>query len=233
MVEKELEKELEMYLSLYEDEYTEDEINFIRSNLINFFKSGTQIDITSQVLVALGRLPDCDNRYKKYLEFLKTRYSLDGNILEVACGKFPALSKYIDEYQKDLSNGSITAYDPKLITTSYGNIRLHKKIFDDTIDLSNYSLVTAIHPSEATVQIIEAANKGDRDFSILTCGCAHFPDKERPFFYTPAIMYEWQNYLINVARRDLSPSRTLDIDYIDGINTPVISSRKKVKMIQK
>ena len=31
-----------------------------------------------------------------YYDYLKSRFDLTGNILEVACGPFPTISKYID-----------------------------------------------------------------------------------------------------------------------------------------
>jgi len=224
MVEEQLIKELEMYFSIYEDEYTKDELEFIRDNFVKFYKEEIHIDIISQIFVALG-IKTNDDKYKKYLEYLKSRYQLDKNILEVACGHFPALAKYIDEYQKEIKSGTITAYDPRLVTTKYGKINWYKKLFDESIDISNISLITGMFPSEATTKIIELANAKNKDFSVLTCGCAHLPEEE--FFYYPAHIFSWQNYLYRLAKKDLDSSRTIDIDYIDGIDTPVISSRKK------
>lgn len=231
MTEKEILHELDMYLSLYYDEYDDDEINFIRNNLYKFYDKGIQIDITSQILVALNLMKDKDNRYKKYFEFLKNRYNLEQNILEVACGRFPALSKYIDEYQKEIKKGTITAYDPKLVTTKYGNIILNKSLFDKKTDLTNISLITAMHPSEATIPIIRIANQNDKDFSILTCSCTHF-ENENEFFYYKRRLMSWKDYLYKIARNSLSKSRTIDIDYIEGVKTPIISSRKKVKKVK-
>lgn len=224
MVEENLIKELEMYFSLYEDEYTKEELEFVRDNFVEFYKEGIHIDIISQIFTAL-EIKKGDDKYKKYFEYLKDKYSLDKNILEVACGHFPALSKHIDEYQRKVNTGTITAYDPRLVTTKYGNIKLYKKLFDESIDISNMSLITGMFPSEATTKIIEIANAKNKDFSVLTCGCAHLPEEE--FFYYPTSMSSWQNYLYKLAKTDLDSSRTIDIDYIDGIDTPIISSRKK------
>lgn len=227
MVDFKLEEEIEMYLSIYEDKYTEEELIFIRKNAKKFYREKIYIDVISQILVALGRHPESNNRYKKYVEFLQLKYGINQDILEVSCGKFPALSKYIDEEQRKCGNGSITAYDPKLVTTSYGNIRLYNKLFDQNIDFGKFSLITAIHPGEATIPIIKLANQNDKDFSILTCGCTHFSDRDN-FFFTPQKLSEWYNYLFELAKENLSSDRIVEIDYIDGIKNPIISSRKKL-----
>lgn len=231
MTKEKMLHELDMYLSLYCDEYDDEELGFIRDNIYKFYEKGIQIDITSQILVALNLMKDKDNRYKKYFEFLKEKYNMNENILEVACGRFPALSKYIDEYQQYTKKGTITAYDPKLVTTKYGNIILNKSLFDKKTDLANISLITAMHPSEATVPIIRIANQNDKNFSILTCGCTHFENEREHFYYKRKLM-NWKDYLYKTARSSLSKSRTIDIDYIEGIKTPIISSRKKVKIIK-
>ena len=233
MNDYEVEQLLESYFKKYKDKYIPEAVEFLRNNFVAIRAKNEHIDIVSQIQVALNIMDPNVDIYKKYLNFLKSRYDLGQNILEVACGKFPALSKYIDEYQSNLKGGTITAYDPKLITTEYGNIKLYDKLFDEKTNIKDYSLITAMYPCEATTKIIEVANSNDIDFSILTCGCTHFSNGQL-LFSTPTIE-KWQEYIYNTALESLPEDRVLAIDFLNDrrIRTPIISSHKKTKKIAK
>ena len=227
MNEEQIKEQMELFLSLYEDDYDDDAICFIRDNYLEFLKKGIRVDVVDQALVAVDLLPDDVNLYKRYLEFLKERYSLDREILEIGCGRFPAFSKYVDLAQREMNRGTITAYDPRLITTKFGNIRLHRRLFDDKTPISDFSLITAVRPCEATLSLIERANETDKDFSLLTCGCTHFPEIHLACQKSVPTRKEWHKYLIERANKSLPPGRIIDIDFISGSETPIISSRKK------
>lgn len=232
MDEKQLIEQMEYFLAAYEDSYDEDALDFIRENYLEYYKKGIRIDIIDQALVAIDLLPDDVNLYKRYLEFLKERYSLDQDILEVGCGRFPAFSKYVDNVQSQTGKGTITAYDPDLITTTFGNIKLYKKAFDENTKISDYSLITSVRPCEATLSLIQRANEEDKDFSILTCGCTHFPPIYLDYYRCTPTREEWRHYLIERATKNLPKGRTIDIDFIKGTENPIISSRKKQKIIK-
>lgn len=232
MNEEQIKEQMEMFLSLYEDDYDEDAICFIRENYLEFLKKGIRVDVVDQALVAVDLLPDDVNLYKRYLEFLKERYSLDREILEIGCGRFPAFSKYVDLAQRERKKGTITAYDPHLITAKFGNIRLHKKLFDEKTPIGKFSLITSVRPCDVTLKLIERANDEDKDFSILTCGCTHFPEVYQDCYRNIPTRKDWQKYLIERANKNLPSGRTIDIDFIEGSENPIISSRKKSKIIK-
>lgn len=233
MNDYEIEQLLELYLKKYEDKYTPKAIEFLRKNFMAIREKNEHIDIVSQIQVALNIMDPKGDIYNKYFNFLKSRYNLGQNILEVACGNFPALSKYIDDYQKNLKSGTITAYDPKLIMTEYGNIKLYDKLFDEKTNIKDYSLITAMYPCEATTKIIKAANTNDIDFSILTCGCTHFSNEQ--LLFSTHTIERWQEYIYDVALESLPEDRTITIEFLNDkrIGTPIISSHKKTKKMAK
>lgn len=218
---------LNEYLIKYKDEYDRNAYEFIKNNFFSYVNSNKDIDIIAQVQQAIGALPEENNRYQKFFEYLHAMYDLNGNILEIGSGYYPALSEIIDHYQTSTGKGTISAYDDKLVTKKCGNIKLYKRVFTSNISLQPYSLVTGIYTCDATVRIIESANRQNKDFSILTCGCTHF--SEQMLMYIPVTLEYWQNYLYEKAKSNLDDSRTINIDYLDGIETPIISSRKKSK----
>jgi hypothetical protein len=61
------------------------------------------------------------------------------NILEIGAGPFPRLAELISIKQN--GNGSITAYDPSLVTDYLHDVRLVKEKFTNTALLNNYDLV--------------------------------------------------------------------------------------------
>lgn len=232
MDEKQIIEQMEYFLAAYEDSYDEEALIFIRDNFLHFLNKGIRVDVVDQALVAVDLLPDDVNLYKRYIEFLQQRYSLEQDILEVGCGRFPAFSKYVDIAQRKSGKGTITAYDPYLVTINFGNIKLYKKLFDKNTSLSNYSLITSVRPCDITLNLIERANAEDKDFSILTCGCTHFPSIYLDHYRNTPTREDWRNYLIERATKNLSKGRIIDIDFIKGSENPIISSRKKSKIIK-
>lgn len=230
MSDAELTKKLEEYLKEYGHGYDSKALAFIRDNFLRYYHDFEHIDILSQIYSHISVLSDDRDVYKKFMNFINEKYGLNQDILEVGSGFFPILAEKIDTYQQSINKGSITAIDPLLIPTSLGNVKLYKSSFSSNMSLKNYTLVTSMYPCESTVRIIESANAQDKDFSLLTCGCTHFPDYEL-YYGGYSTVEDWQNYLYRLAKKTSKSDRTIDIDYLSDkeVTTPIISSRKKVK----
>lgn len=230
MSDAELTKKLEEYLKEYGHGYDSKASAFIRDNFLRYYHDFEHIDILSQIYSHISALSDDRDVYKKFMNFINEKYGLNQDILEVGSGFFPTLAEKIDTYQQSTNKGSITAIDPLLIPTSLGNVKLCKSSFCGDMSLKNYTLVTSMYPCESTVRIIESANAQDKDFSLLTCGCTHFPDYEL-YYGGYSTVEDWQNYLYRLAKKTSKSDRIIDIDYLNDkeVTTPIISSRKKVK----
>lgn len=230
MSDAELTKKLEEYLKEYGHGYDSKTLAFIRDNFLRYYHDFEHIDILSQIYSHISALSDDRDVYKKFMNFINEKYGLNQDILEVGSGFFPTLAEKIDTYQQSINKGSITAIDPLLIPTKLGNVKLCKSSFCGDMSLKNYTLVTSMYPCESTVRIIESANAQDKDFSLLTCGCTHFPDYEL-YYGGYSTVEDWQNYLYRLAKKTSKSDRIIDIDYLNDkeVTTPIISSRKKVK----
>ena len=140
-------------------------------------------------------------------------------------GTFHKVADKIDQYQTSIGKGSITGMDPLLITTSLGNIRLNREIFNINTDISKYSLVTGFYPCDPTLDIITKANKEDKDFTLALCGCTHYSNPYQ-FYLNPS--YDgWLNYLYNCALETVPSDRKIEFDDVEGFEYPIIFSKKK------
>lgn len=192
------------FLLKYKDTYENYE-DFIINNFYN--EIGSKSSIINSIKSYLNLSTNAFDIYRSYFEFLKNNYDLTGNILEVASGPFPTISKYIDDYQKEKNKGSIEAYDPILVNATLGNIKLNKKRFDDNIVLSDKNLIFSMAPCSFTKELISISNKNKKDFSILLCSCLfnHFRSQD-----------EYLKYLLRYSMMSNKDDSIINITYLDG-----------------
>ena len=151
----------------------------------------------------LGLLHDENNYYMQIKNLIVRKYNIGSNILEVGCGFFPTLSLMIDKEQKKVGSGSITGYDPRVISTiGFGDTKLHNKIFDSNTDISNFDLSVAVKPCEATEDFILNNNANKKPFILGFCGCVHDGRKD-PLKHTDKETFAWINSTISFAERTL------------------------------
>ncbi len=231
MVE-EIKKKFDAYLHEYGSNYDKEDLDYIKEKFLGYMEGrDTQEGLLEQVKCAIGEM-ESDSVYLNYFNFLKEHFDLSQDILEVACGCFPALSNLINLHQREVNmGGSIEAIDPLLVTTSYGTIKLRKERFTLDTDLKRFSLVTAYYPCEATMDILKACGEQDKDYSVALCGCVHDEDFN-PYLaaygmYPGDPYIRWANKLYKEAKISLKGKRTLDVEYIDGLETPIFISKKK------
>lgn len=160
-----------LFLEQYHFEYPEDELKYIQSH---FDKNpqGEICDLLLQIYATLDMLEKDKNPYLGLLQVLQKHHHLNQDILEIGGGYYPTFAQYIDKVQA-LKGGSITTYDPKLITTKLGNIHLHKKLFNLDHPTQHYHLIVGVLPCEASELTIKASLQQDSELFLVLCNCWH------------------------------------------------------------
>lgn len=123
------------------------------------------------------------------------------------------LSCYVDDYQRQTSAGTITAYDPELIVAKLGNINLKKECFSKESDVSNSDFIFGFLPCEATEDIILAANAEKKPFAITLCGCTHFGN----FGFNSFVSYDnWVNHVLWLSEETRRDDGKIELTYFDS-----------------
>ncbi len=247
---EEIRNRLYEFLNENKDGYTEDELDFIKNFFWINFKSFATIDILMQLYDEIGVyeiLKEAatsgkisnkflrDSFYEMHLKKLQDFFPIDGNILDVASGYIPAFGNNIAKKQLQIGTGKITVCDPSLIIkeSKYKNMILCKEEFTTNTDVTKYDLITGIMPCEATVPIIEAACKSQKDFYVAMCGCVHFPNDDLMVDYgVQYLVDEYQDYVIDFTERALKKydNGKLHIERLDskyGIDYPILINKKQ------
>ena len=109
-----------------------------------------------------NRLPNLGIYYNFFDYMTNNGFSFDGNVIEVGAGYFPTFSRYVEQYQNENKlNGTILAYDPKLIETVPSRIEYHKEEFTEETDVSGCSILVGIYPCNCTMTIVRSALKNN------------------------------------------------------------------------
>lgn len=206
---------IKSFLLKYDDAYN----NYAQFIMNNFYNEiGEKSDTICSIKSYLNLNEIKNDKYKSYFNFLKKNYDLTGNIMEVACGPFPTISTYVDNYQRHNKKGSICAYDPVLINGPLGKIQLNREYFDDNTDISNIDFIFATSPCKLTMDLIRIANNNDKEFSILLCSCLSRKFRNRNAYL---------NYLIKYAYETNNEDANINIEYLDDeYNYPIIYKKK-------
>lgn len=196
------------YFETYGKYYNSNAKNYVMQNIGQCVANQLGPDIISQVMSALNLYRPDKNLYLAILGLIKHIFDLKSNILEIGGGYYPALAQKIDEEQTRLQGGSITTYDPRLVVTSLGNIKLHKEEFN-TQSLDTYDLVVSAMPCEATSMVIERCNADKKPFLITLCDC--------PPYFVPCIeiakrlAIKWHEQLYYQAKSTLDEGAKLEM----------------------
>ena len=221
-----LKNKLNNFFEKYKDFYDERMIRYTYDHIEDYLNGGDAVDLLAQVSYAIDETPVSGKLiYDSFFEFLKEYNGIDKDILEVSCGMYPILADKIDKYQQKNKKGTIGAYDPLLITTKLGKIKLYKENFNEKTNIDKYSLLIGFYPCEATTKIIKRANEEDKDFTVALCGCTHFDDYY--YFMTPTFNM-WLNYVYGIAKDTLKGNREIEINNIEDLEYPIISSKRKI-----
>lgn len=223
-MEKSIENKLKAFLEMYSNDFDDRQKEFILNNMESYLSGEVTIDLLAEVAYAINEEPKNGNIYREYLEFLKSHYDICGDVLEVGCGSYPAFASILDKHQTKSGKGTIEVYDPEVIVSKLGNIKINREKFTSDTEVGKYSLVTAMFPCDPTIDLIRKANASDKDFAILLCECV----PTNGFIYNPYYSpYMWHNHVYNVAKESVQEDRIIDVAYIDKVDTPIIYSKRK------
>ena len=163
------------YLNTYQDSYSSNAIEFLLDTFLFPTPIESTPDILKQVYDALDLLNPEENCYLQFAQLIGKLYGWDTHVLEIGGGFYPSFSRHLDRLQKEHnSSGTITTYDPRLVVSSLGNVKLHKEDFQEEMTIESYDLIVGIMPCEATSMIIRKATKEHKEFFLALCGCIHY-----------------------------------------------------------
>lgn len=205
---------LASFLQKYGSNYSEDARKFIIENFEEMLSEPIVPDILKQIYSELGLIPREKDMYYGFLDMISANFGLDRNILEIGCGFYPTLSKYIDLEQQRLNKGSITAYDGSLVTTSLGKIKLYNRMFKSENSVENYDLIIGTLPCDATELIIRLSNREKKECFLALCGCTHFSTSY--LMFNRPTQEDWFNYVFELAEYTLDENADIDMTYLDS-----------------
>jgi len=202
--------------------YSEEARAYIEQEFSDAIFEYAKPEILAQIYAELGMLDDRENIYKQFSDVVLSKYPAEYNILEVGAGHFPMFAKYVDLRQQQLGTGTITAYDPNLVTRLLGKIKLYKERFTYDTPIDKYDLLVGISPCKATETMLMKAIGSKKEFFIALCGCSHFEARHEKISST---YINWEEYIIEMAFSQKSNDFEVQYELIN--NFPVISSKKR------
>lgn len=208
--------DIKKFLLEHKEYYTEEELRFLLANYTWGEHSLFVSDLLRQIYDELGMIQKENNIYDGFLTLTQNNFDIHQNIIECGGGRIPCLGKRLALANK---KGTVTVYDPKLITTTSNipNLILKKESMTKDTVVKNCQLIVGFMPNEATETIIQFAGKNNIDFIIA------FSDgvwEENTYFED--CEEEWQLRMIYEARRQVRENNlgTLEISYLEKYDDP-------------
>ena len=112
---KKLQEKFAAFKAKYQQSYSPQAWQYIEENFFTSIDSDDTPDILMQIYNELGIPIKNGNFYRKHLQLIKDRFPIDGNVVEVASGRIPALANMMAQEQLNIGKGTITIYEPLLI----------------------------------------------------------------------------------------------------------------------
>ena len=122
---------------------------------------------------------------------------------------YPSLARLIAKRQKEIGKGTITAYDPELVTKTLDGVNLVRANFTLTTPIPQNALIIGRKPCKATETAILSATKNKTELYLKLCNCNHIPD-ELKFYYSQNGSKNWLAYLDKVINDNLQPEFTVE-----------------------
>lgn len=192
-------EKLREYLSKYSSGYDVSALKYIEDNFLDCIDGEFVPDILMQIYSELGIYSDENNFYLQHVNILKQNFDIKTNILDIASGFMPAFGNLLAQEQLKLGSGTITLYDPALVTQEpkYRNMKLNKVLFTKDMSVESYDLITGILPCDATELIIEKACENRKNFYVAMCGCDHSNSAYSSYYYGQSYEEYYQDYVID------------------------------------
>ncbi len=214
---------MKKFIEDYGSFYDEFELSFLKDNL-EVVDYCNVPDILRQILCELNLLKEEDNVYLQFSNLVEDLFGLNKNIVEVGGGVIPSLSKIMSLRQE---KGSITVYDPRLITElAPANLILKKEMFTMKSPVHDCDLFVGFMPRKASEVIIKKASSIKKDFIITLCGDGIVDEDD---YYEDG--EEFLHSVIYSARREVEENNmgTLEIAYLDNLGSsyPIIYNKRR------
>lgn len=167
-------KMLANFLDTYGQNYTLDDLNFIKKNFHNYYTLYGVDTRLGQLYSLFGCYPKQVDPYIGFVNMLQKYFDLKTDILDVASGHYPAFGSIIASRQIKMQSGTITLYDPSIVCIDnppYPNMKIYRDKFDNISSLSEYSLITTTLPCTITKEVIDKVIGTDQDLFLALCGC--------------------------------------------------------------
>lgn len=181
-----------------------------------------------QMFSAIDGLEGRDPYYQTMQE-IEREFGLDRDIIEVGCGMFPSLARIIAKRQKEIGKGTITAYDPELVTKTVEGVTLVRQHFTLATPIPKNALLIGRKPCEATGIMVKKAAKDQAELFLKLCDCDHIPDKMKQN-YTDTFRKNWFQYIDDLVRNTLQPGfrveKSVSIDNLVGDKDTIIKIKK-------
>ncbi|MEG0021661.1 MAG: hypothetical protein RSB77_00655 [Bacilli bacterium] len=206
---EELKAKVYNYLKIYGDLYPEGIKELIEKEYMN----KPEADVFMELYATLDLYKPEENPYKGIANIIENKFGVDNNILEIAGGCYPTLGEEIDKRQAKINKGTITVYDPCLLMTNLGNIKLHKENFYFLEKPEQYDTLVGVAPCSATISLIENAMSKGKNLLVSPCSCPHFPSWYEPGLYDDE--KEWFRYVYNVIRMYDNNQGKLETEYLE------------------
>ena len=181
-----------------------------------------------QMFSAIDGLEGRDPYYQTMQE-IEDAFGLDRDIVEIGCGFFPSLSRLIAKRQKEIGKGTITAYDPELVTKVVDGVTLVRERFTLATPIPQNALIIGRKPCEATDVMIKAAACNQSELFLKLCDCNHIPQKNENDYVGP-YRKKWFSYVDDLVEGTLQPGFVVEksesIDNLVGDKDIIIKIKK-------
>ena len=179
-----------IYKNLNPNELTPKELSDLERELKKPNRNEASSDQLIDFLLWARGLP---SRQKSFAQFISKKLAKypDAKILEVGCGRTAILSRLLAE-----QGFNITCLDKIVDPNLTHGIPTIKDTFDyRTFDLSDFDIVIAQEPCDATEHILRACKEQNKIFFMSLCGVPHkIIDGKMPKNYQ-----EWYDHLLKVS----------------------------------
>lgn len=178
-----------LYKKLNPNELTAKEFSELEKELKGLYPDTSSDQLIDFLLWARG-LP---SRQKSFAKFISKKLAKFPNarILEVGCGRTAILSRILAEEGFD-----ITCLDKIVDPTLTHGVPAIRKSFDyRTFDLSDYDIIIAQEPCDATEHIVRACKEQNKIFFMSLCGVPH----KIIGGGMPKTYQEWYDHLLKVS----------------------------------
>lgn len=205
------ERKLEEYQALNPNELTEKQFCKIRKEIKKPERNTISDEYFDFKLWCLGMLSQ-QEYFAKYLAKKLHRKNAQ-KVLEVGCGRTFRLSKMLAA-----EGFCTTCIDPKieLPKQDVEKIVCLQARFDLHYDLSNFDVVVAQEPCDATEHVVRACVTQNKPFIMSLCGVPHNLMSGKK----PKDVYEWYEYLLNISKEDKIRLRNVQLNPL--LKTPIL-----------